>query len=41
LVGITGNYTDNKYGWTDIRSASVNRTRDGYALKLPKALPLN
>jgi hypothetical protein len=41
LVGITGNYTDNKYGWTDIRSASVVRTRDGYLLKLPKALPLN
>lgn len=41
LVGITGNYTDNKYGWTDIRSASVVRVRDGYMLKLPKALPLN
>lgn len=41
LVGITGNYTDNKYGWTEIRSASVIRVRDGYMLKLPKALPLN
>jgi hypothetical protein len=41
LVGITGNYTDNNYGWTDIRSASVIRIRDGYMLKLPKALPLN
>lgn len=41
LVGITGNYTDNKYGWTDIRSASVVRVRDGYMLKLPRALPLN
>lgn len=35
------NYTLNKYGWTDIRNASVNRVRDGYMLKLPKALPLN
>lgn len=35
------NYTLNKYGWTDIRSATVNRVRDGYMLKLPKALPLN
>lgn len=35
------NYTLNKYGWTDIRNASVNRIRDGYMLKLPKALPLN
>ena len=41
LVGVTGNYTDNKYGWTDIRSASAIRVRDGYLLKLPKALPLN
>lgn len=41
LVGVTGNYTDNKYGWTDIRSAQVVRVRDGYLIKLPKALPLN
>lgn len=41
LVGVTGNYTDNKYGWTDIRNASVVRVRDGYMIKLPKALPLN
>ena len=41
LVGINGNYTDNKYGWTDIRNASAIRVRDGYKLKLPKALPLN
>jgi hypothetical protein len=41
LVGITGDYTDNKYGWTNLRSAQAVRTRDGYLLKLPKALPLN
>lgn len=42
LVGITGNYTDNKYGWTDIRSASVVRAHGGgYMIKLPRALPLN
>lgn len=42
LVGITGNYTDNKYGWTDIRNASVIRARDGgYMIKMPRALPLN
>lgn len=39
LVGITGEYTDNKYGWTNIRSATPVRTRDGYMLKLPRALP--
>ena len=36
LVGITGNYTDNKYGWTNIRNAEPIRVRDGYLLKLPK-----
>ena len=41
LCGITGSYTDNKYGWTDIRSEQVVRVRDGYKIKLPRALPLN
>jgi hypothetical protein len=41
LVGIAANYTDNKYGWTDIRGAYTARTKDGYILKLPRALPLN
>lgn len=41
LVGVSGNYTDNKYGWTDLRNASIVRTRDGYMIKLPKALPLD
>ena len=33
LVGVTGNYTDNKYGWTNLRNAEVRRTRDGYLIK--------
>lgn len=41
LVGIQGNYTDNKYGWTNLRNADIQRLRDGYLLKLPKALPLD
>lgn len=41
LVGINGNYTDNKYGWTHLRSGDVQRVRDGYLLKLPKALPFD
>ena len=41
LVGIQGKYTDNKYGWTNLRSADVQRVRDGYLLKLPKALPFD
>lgn len=40
LVGISCDYTGNKYGWTNIRNADVVRTRDGYMLKMPKALPI-
>ena len=41
LVGITGNYTDNKYGWFDLHSASVSRVRDGYLINLPRTQPLD
>lgn len=41
LVGVPGQYTDNKYGWTNIRNARAERVREGYLLKLPKPLPLN
>lgn len=40
MVGITGNYTDNKYGWTNIRNARPVRVRDGYLLDLPKPQPI-
>lgn len=41
LVGITGNFTDNKYGWTNIRNASVVRVKDGYMVKMPRAVPID
>lgn len=41
LMGITCEYTDNKYGWTNLRNAEVVRVRDGYKLNLPKALPID
>lgn len=38
----TTNYAVNKYGWTDIHNASVvGSPREGYMLKLPRALPLD
>ena len=40
LVGLTGNYTDNKYGWTNLSTADVVRVRDGFKLKLPRACPI-
>lgn len=41
LVGETGEYTDAKYGWTNIRNARTVRGRDGYYLELPKPLPID
>lgn len=41
LVGITSEYTDEKWGWTDIRGTDVSRIRDGYLLNLPKPDPLD
>lgn len=41
LVGITGNFTDNKYGWTNIRNAEIVRVRDGYMIKMPRAVPID
>lgn len=34
-------YTTNKYGWTNLRNAQVIRIRDGYTIKLPKAMPID
>ena len=41
LLGITGNYTDNNYGWTNLRTAEVIRVRDGYTIRLPRAIPID
>lgn len=43
MVGIVDeNYTNEKYGWVNLHTASVIRLpRDGYMIKLPKALPLD
>lgn len=41
LVDVSCNYTDNNYGWTDIRNASIQRTRDGYIIRLPRPMPID
>ena len=42
LVGRTNNnHCANNYGWTDLHTAEVRRVREGYILKLPKALPID
>jgi hypothetical protein len=41
MVGVTENFTDNKYGWTDLRNASVSRVRGGYLINLPRTEALD
>lgn len=41
LCGVTPQYTDNNYGWTNIRNAQIVRIRDGYVIKMPKPMPLD
>ena len=41
IVGMTPNFTDHKYGWTDLRKASVGRCRHGYSINLPIATRLD
>jgi hypothetical protein len=41
LVGMTGSgFTDAKYGWDNLSSASVSRVRNGYLIVLPRAMPV-
>lgn len=41
LLGVTCDYTDNKYGWTHLKNAEIIRTRDGYKFKMPKVSPID
>jgi hypothetical protein len=40
LVGMTPTFTDQDWGWTDIRGAGATRINEGYVLELPKPEPL-
>lgn len=41
LVGEPANYTMNKYGWRNIDNAEIVHTREGYKIKMPRALPFD
>jgi hypothetical protein len=41
LLGLTAKFTDDKWGWTDLRGAGVTRVRNGYLLDLPRPEPLD
>lgn len=41
MLDITGEHTDNRYGWTNLENAGISRERDGWVLDLPKAKPID
>lgn len=40
LAGVPSDFTDCKYGWTDLRNARVERSHGMYIIRLPRALAL-
>lgn len=41
MVGIATSFTDNRYGWDDLRGSAIRPTRGGYLLILPKTILIN
>lgn len=40
LVGVTGSFADQRWGWTDLSTADVRQSRGGWLLDLPQPEPL-
>ncbi len=41
MMNLPSNYTDEKYGWTNLANARVDRVRDGYSIRMPRVRPLD
>lgn len=41
MAGLTAPYTSQKYGWMSVNGVESGRVRDGYVLKLPRAVPID
>lgn len=41
LASLESNFTDNDYGWEDLRGARVLHVRNGYCLDLPTPIPID
>jgi hypothetical protein len=39
-IGLTGDFTDDKWGWSDLRGASIRMVRGGYMFILPRTQPI-
>lgn len=40
MADLPAPYTSQKYGWMDVSNAEVKRERDGYVIRLPRAVPI-
>ncbi len=40
LISQSHAFTDSRYGWRDLKEASIDRVRDGYSISFPKIAPL-
>lgn len=40
IIGVTGEFTGEKYGWANLSNARVERVRGGYRLNVPRPQPL-
>jgi len=41
LIGWSGSYIDQKWGWTELHGSNIRRVRDGYILDLPRPQALD
>lgn len=41
LSGITGKYTDAKFGWVNIKNVEIKRTKNGYIIDLPQPIRID
>lgn len=41
LVGLSGSYVDQKWGWTELQGAQVRRVREGYIVELPRPVAID
>ncbi|QFG13659.1 hypothetical protein PBI_SHEPARD_52 [Arthrobacter phage Shepard] len=40
LVGYTGKFTDNQWGWANLNASGVSRVREGYRIELPRPISI-
>lgn len=41
FAGLKSNYTDTKYGWSDLRDADIVEVRGEWLIKMPRVTPIN